>query len=133
MARVVSRKTGSAERGGHGIVRAAVFMHLVRISAAVFAPVYGRVYSKYQYSIFVPLDIRAPDGHNDGTGRVGICNAVFPAEARPARISLLPHLYCVGSPSFSNVAIIGCFSPRRYCYVTSPVAISALRSKSVGK
>lgn len=47
------------ERRGYRIVSATVFMHLVRISAAVFTPVYIRIYSKYQYSIFVSLDIRA--------------------------------------------------------------------------
>lgn len=48
-----------AERRGYRIVSATVFMHLVRISVAVFTPVYIRVYSKYQYSIFVSLDICA--------------------------------------------------------------------------
>lgn len=67
----MSRKTGSRAEGTElSVQRArAVFMRLVHTSAAVFAPVCTtRVYSKYQYSIFVPLDIRAPGTDTGATG-----------------------------------------------------------------
>lgn len=113
MARV-SRKTGNWADGGYRIVRTTVFMHLIRISAAAFTPVYIFIllYSKYQYSIFVSLDIRA--GRNDGKSRN--LQYVFPDEACFARISLHPHLYY--TDSFSTSLSSACFSTELFCVIS---------------
>lgn len=95
---------------GHRIVHAAMFMRPVRISIAAFAPACIRVYSKYQYSIFVSLDIRAGRAQRRKESEFAI--RVSGRDVFCTDFVFLPHLYYAGLSSLPPT------SPSSACFLT---------------